>query len=74
MYIQNVEELIENAEYPSDYKHDIGNILNAFELDELHKALTEWVKNASLLECQYMGKLCEMIRVFKEEEAEEVEE
>lgn len=76
MYIQNMEEFVDEAKNTcsSDYKHDIGIILDYWELQELHKALTDWVSKASIMECQHMGKLNEQIKQFLEHENDEDED
>lgn len=67
MYVQNIEKLIEDAEYPSDYKHDIGVILTEYELEELHRALDEYVANNNIIKVTTVAQINKEIKQFLEE-------
>lgn len=69
MYVQNMEQFVEDAQFgcASDYKHDFGVILTEYELEELHKALDEYVANNNIIKVTTVAQINEQIRVFLEE-------
>ena len=67
MYVQNMKQFVEEATYPSDYKHDFGVILTEYELEELHRALDEYVANNNIIKVTTVAQINEQIRIFLEE-------
>ena len=69
MYVQNMEQFVEDAQFvcASDYKHDFGVILSEYELEELHRALDEYVANNNIIKVTTVAQINEQIRVFLEE-------
>ncbi len=69
MYVQNMEQFVEDAQSgcASDYKHDFGVILSEYELEELHRALNEYVANNNIIKVTTVAQINEQIRVFLEE-------
>lgn len=77
MYVQNMEEFVDDSRFncSSDYKHDIGIIVDEYELEEIHTALTEWVAQNNIIRVGTVGKINEAIRVFlKGRESEDEED
>lgn len=71
MEIQKATDFIEEMTEPhfaekcgNWYEGDTVLVLTETELTELHKALTDWVEKASLIECQCMGRVNEKIRQY----------
>lgn len=69
MYVENMRKFVEDAQFgcASDYKHDFGVILSEYELEELHKALDEYVANNNIIKVTTVAQINEQIRVFLEE-------
>ena len=69
MYVQNMEQFVEDAQCgcASDYKHDFGVILTEYELEELHKALDEYVANNNIIKVTTVAQINEQIRIYLEE-------
>ena len=69
MYVQNMQQFAEDAQNTctSDYKHDFGVILTEYELEELHRALNEYVANNNIIKVTTVAQINEQIRVFLEE-------
>lgn len=67
MYVENMRKFVEEATYPSDYKYDFGVILTEYELEELHRALDEYVANNNIIKVTTVAQINEQIRIFLEE-------
>ena len=66
MYVENMRKFVEEATYPSDYKHDFGVILTEYELEELHRALDEYVANNNIIKVTTVAQINEQIRIYLE--------
>ena len=69
MYVQNMEQFVEDTQFGrvSDYEHDFGVILSEYELEELHRALDEYVANNNIIKVTTVAQINEQIRIFLEE-------
>ncbi len=69
MYVENMRKFVEDAQFgcASDYKHDFGVILSEYELEELHRALNEYVANNNIIKVTTVAQINEQIRIFLEE-------
>ena len=50
MYVANLEELVENTDYPSDHKGDIAIVLREHEVDSLDEILVDWIEHHSVFD------------------------
>lgn len=69
MYVTNMQSFAEDAQCTcaSDYKHDFGVILTEYELEELHRALNEYVANNNIIKVTTIAQINNEIRLFLEE-------
>jgi len=75
MEIQKAISFIDDARYDDYfaekcdewYANDVVLVLSQYELDELHRALNDWVENNSIIKVNTVASLNNDIRVFLEE-------
>lgn len=73
MYVTNMMDFADIAKgnCSSDYKHEFGVILSAYELEELHRALDEWVASNNIVKVNTVAQINSLIDDFLEDEGTE---
>ena len=73
MEIQKASGFIDDIRYSDDgkledwYAEDVVLVLSQYELDELHRALNEWIDSNNILKVNTVAGINNNIRLFLEE-------
>jgi hypothetical protein len=73
MEIQKANGFIDDIRYSDDeklgdwYAEDVVLVLSQYELDELHRALNEWIDSNNILKVNTVAGINNNIRLFLEE-------